>query len=330
MGEYFISTGKDITEEIALQKKLEETADLLNKAESMSSQGSWKWDIKKDEWTFSENWLNIHGFKKSGIGKAELMQMAHPDDVPAINQAFARALAEKEPYDIEHRIIKKDTGEIRWAKVFGEVTFSDNDEPAYMIGIGRDITDEKLTKERLEESKNLLERTGEIAKVGEWQMIGGLVIQTKNVKDLYELPEDYELTTEDAINFYHPDDRAMVTQYVNDAVENGRPFNFEARLITAKGNLKWVLAVGEPEMANGQCVRLSGVFKDITESRKNEEARKKAQQQLLDVANSVPGIIYQFVFHNDGAITMPYINTRAEELLVVCQVLIYGLSGSEF
>ncbi len=184
-----------------------------------------------------------------------------------------------------------------------------------MIGIGRDITDEKLTKERLEESKNLLERTGEIAKVGEWQMIGGLVIQTKNVKDLYELPEDYELTTEDAINFYHPDDRAMVTQYVNDAVENGRPFNFEARLITAKGNLKWVLAVGEPEMANGQCVRLSGVFKDITESRKNEEARKKAQQQLLDVANSVPGIIYQFVFHNDGAITMPYINSRAEELL---------------
>lgn len=315
MGEYFISTGKDITEEIALQKKLEETADLLNKAESMSSQGSWKWDIKKDEWTFSENWLNIHGFKKSGIGKAELMQMAHPDDVPAINQAFARALAEKEPYDIEHRIIKKDTGEIRWAKVFGEVTFSDNDEPAYMIGIGRDITDEKLTKERLEESKNLLERTGEIAKVGEWQMIGGLVIQTKNVKDLYELPEDYELTTEDAINFYHPDDRAMVTQYVNDAVENGRPFNFEARLITAKGNLKWVLAVGEPEMANGQCVRLSGVFKDITENRKNEEARKKAQQQLLDVANSVPGIIYQFVFHNDGAITMPYINSRAEELL---------------
>ena len=146
-------------------------------------------------------------------------------------------------------------------------------------------------------------------------MIGGLVIQTKNVKDLYELPEDYELTTEDAINFYHPDDRAMVTQYVNDAVENGRPFNFEARLITAKGNLKWVLAVGEPEMANGQCVRLSGVFKDITESRKNEEARKKAQQQLLDVANSVPGIIYQFVFHNDGAITMPYINSRAEELL---------------
>lgn len=37
-----------------------------------------------------------------------------------------------------------------------------------MIGIGRDIIDEKLIKERFEESKNLLEWIGEIVKVGEW------------------------------------------------------------------------------------------------------------------------------------------------------------------
>lgn len=283
----------------------------------MSSQGSWKWDIKKDVWSFSENWLSIHGLKKSGIGKEELMQMAHPDDVPMINQAFARALAGKEPYDIEHRIIKQDTGEVRWAKVFGEVVYSDNGEPAYMIGIGKDITSEKRTSQKLEESQNLLKRTGEIAKVGGWQLEGAFnhPIYTESAYDILELPYEYKPSIEESITFYHPDYREMVTRYLNDALENGKPFNFEARLITAQGNHKWALIMGEPEMIDGKCVRLSGIFQDITERRKNDEARKKAQQQLFDIANSVPGTIYQFVFHQDGTITMPYINRRAKELL---------------
>lgn len=120
---------------------------------------------------------------------------------------------------------------------------------------------------------------------------------------------------EEAITLYHPDYREMVTRYLNDALKNGKPFNFEARLITAQGNHKWALIMGEPEVIDGKCVRLSGIFQDITERRKNDEARKKAQQQLFDVANSVPGTIYQFVFHKDGTITMPYINRRAKELL---------------
>lgn len=82
-------------------------------------------------------------------------------------------------------------------------------------------------------------------------MIGGFVIQIKNVKDLYELLEDYEFIIEDVINFYYFDDCVMVIQYVNDVVENGRLFNFEVCLIIVKGNLKWVLVVGEFEMANG-------------------------------------------------------------------------------
>lgn len=154
---------------VALQKELKEKEELINKAEQLYNQGSWKWDIKKDIWTFSENWHHVHGVDHLSVNKETLMELAHPDDIPLINEAIRKAIEEKVPYQIEHRIIRKKDGEVRWVKVDGKVSFDEN-----------------------------------------------------------------------GIEFYHPDDREMVKKAVNDAINQGSPFEFEARIITAKGNQKWV------------------------------------------------------------------------------------------
>ncbi len=301
----------------ALKKELAEKENLINKAERLSNQGSWKWDIKKDIWTFSKNWHIVHGVEHLSVNKETLMELAHPDDIPLINEAIRKAIEKKLPYDIEHRIIRQKDGEVRWVKVDGEVTFDEKGEPSYMFGLGQDITEEKLIKEVLKENETLLNKTGEIAKVGGWEIKKDMkhTSWTKEMYHIHEVPYDFVSTVDNGIEFYHPDDREMVKKAVNAAINHGSPFEFEARIITAKGNQKWVYAKGEVKLNHGKFHSLSGVFQDISERKAIEREKRETQEQLQQITDAIPGMIYQFVFHKDGSFSIPYANDRTSNLL---------------
>ena len=87
---------------------------LLQQAEEISNQGAWEWDIIQDEWTFSENWLRVHGCRLSGITRDELMTLAYPEDAPEVEKAVQDALKGGTPYDIKHRIIRQNDAGIRY------------------------------------------------------------------------------------------------------------------------------------------------------------------------------------------------------------------------
>jgi len=158
----------------AVRKKAEESIRkhqiILKKAEEIANQGAWEWDIVKDEWTFSENWLRIHGCQTSGITRSELMTIAFPDDATKIEKSFQDALNGTIPYNLEHRIVRQDNKKVRWVKASGEVVFSNSGLPLKMYGSAQDITErmkadmtllqtnenlERLVKERTAELENL-------------------------------------------------------------------------------------------------------------------------------------------------------------------------------
>lgn len=288
LGDSFISTGRDITQKKLVENALKESRDLLQKAELVANQGSWKWDIQNDTFSFSENWLRIHGFDESGINRESLMKIAHPEDRQEIQKALELALANKKPYALEHRIIKHNTGEVRWVKSNGELYLSPDGKAEFLIGVAQDITEHRQAEEALKESEDFLNKTGEIAKVGGWVLKGDFSkpYWTATTRKIHEVPDDFIPTIENAIEFYHPDDRGLIKKAVERAIETGQPFEVELRLITAKGNEIWVLALGQPEMLNGKCVKLSGAFQDITERKNAEAALKKSEQNFKQIFQS--------------------------------------------
>ncbi|MCX6135906.1 MAG: PAS domain S-box protein, partial [Ignavibacteriales bacterium] len=153
----------------------------------------------------------------------------------------------------------------------------------------------------LTSSKQLLDETGRLARVGGWELdLKKNVLSFSDVtKQIHEVDPEYQPTLEAAINFYAPEAVPVISEAVRRAIEEGEPYDVELQLITAKQNRLWVRAVGQAYRDNGKIVKIGGVFQDINERKLAEiEFRKKSEQlQLLSneleiIIDSIPGLVF--------------------------------------
>ena len=129
-------------------------AKLYQEAEILLGLAAWEWDIVNDTWHMSPNWCRIHGVPESPLTSAQLITIAHPDDIEQIETAFRQTLEGGVPYAIEHRIVRQNTGEIGYVKARGSVEYCPaTKRPWRMIGTCQDITEHKRVKQTLQASE---------------------------------------------------------------------------------------------------------------------------------------------------------------------------------
>ncbi len=156
--------------------------------------------------------------------------------------------------------------------------------PGNQMGVAfENITARRQAEAALRESEERLKETSRIARVGGWEidLEGNTLVWTEEIFRNYELETDIPPSVADAILFYHQDDRERVEAAVRHALEHGNDFDFEARLVTAKGNLRWVRAIGSIVYRDGKPVGVRGMQQDITDRKLAEEAQERLQGQLL-------------------------------------------------
>ncbi|PLY02708.1 MAG: hypothetical protein C0623_03510 [Desulfuromonas sp.] len=138
--------------------------------------------------------------------------------------------------------------------------------------VARDAAEERLWKSQL-----LLNETSKIGKVGGWELNidTGENRWTEEVHRIHEVSLDYEPTLEDGINFYSVASKPVIAEAVQRAIENNEPYDLELEIVTAKGNLRNVRAIGTPDLENR---RLYGFFQDITEKKKLQDAQLRSSQ----------------------------------------------------
>lgn len=210
------------------------------------------------------------------------------DDVEFIEKKLSTLSPINPMVIIENRVFSG-KGEIHWMQFVNKGFFDDYGNLMEILSVGRDITNRKQIEKDLRKSENFLNRTGEMAKVGGWQLDldSKKVIWTQTTSRIHELPDGYVPDLEEAINFYHPDDRETVTESINQALETGKSFDFETRLITANGRQRWVRALGQPIMKDEKCIQLLGTFQDITERKRADESLKKSELQKKAILDGI-------------------------------------------
>ena len=147
----------------------------------------------------------------------------------------------------------------------------------------------------LREPTLFLELAENVAGVGSWwvDLVTGTVNWSKQVYVIHGVtPEEHTPDLESGINFYHPEDRPLVEQYVNNAIQNKEPFDFELRLQRRDGSIRWVHSKGECRLNDaGEVIAIYGVFQDMTERRNTEEKLRISEERYqLAVSGASVGL----------------------------------------
>ena len=133
---------------------------------------------------------------------------------------------------------------------------------------------------RASEANRSLRLAAQIAHVGHWRvdLPSNRLAWSDEVFRIYGLPDTQTPSVADAIAGYHPDDRAMVARYVDEAVHHGRAFDFSARVVQPDESVRDVVCRGLCESgSDGTIIALFGTFMDVTELRSAERALGKSE-----------------------------------------------------
>jgi len=154
----------DITERKRAEAALQQSRADLERAQAVGHVGSWISELNPPgKVLWSPETCRIFGFTRDEFDNRleTFLSMVHPDDVSALQAARRAAVAGENPYEIEHRIIRRD-GELRWLQYKAEIERDAAGNPLRMVGVVQDVTERRLLEEQLRHLQKM-ESVGQLA-----------------------------------------------------------------------------------------------------------------------------------------------------------------------
>jgi len=128
----------------------------LQKAQEIAHLGSWELDIAKNQLIWSDEVYRIFGLKPQEFGATytDFLNAIHSDDRAAVDAAYSSSIREgRDTYEIDHRIIRKSNGEIRFVHEKCEHFRNESGKIIRSVGMVHDVTEHKMSELALRESE---------------------------------------------------------------------------------------------------------------------------------------------------------------------------------
>lgn len=314
-----VGTLVDVTDRRRTEEALRASEEQRRLALEASAMGVWDLDIASRTVQIDARFRSLFGLGADEPAAPEMLwQHIHPEDIPTLEAALARA---KHPgsnghYEVEYRLRRTD-GHVRWHFAKAKVQFVVVDgerRAARMVGVIMDITERKRAVEALVASEARLRVALDAGRMGTWSWAvdTGQQIWDATHCRLFGVEEGAPATRALFLDRVHPDDRPLVELNPQKLPEPTGVLEAEYRVLLPSGEERWLAsraALVEAADANGRVV--TGVTFDVTEARRTERALLETRQFLEQVADISPAAIFVFdrqarqvIYANKGVATI--------------------------
>jgi two-component system, cell cycle sensor histidine kinase and response regulator CckA len=155
---------RDITAQKRAEEALSQSRADLELAQAVGHIGSWISELSPaGRLVWSAETCRIFGLHEHEFdGRLEtFLEMVHPEDRATVRAARQAALAGEKPYDLEHRIVRRDRI-TRWVHEKAEVELDAAGQPIRVVGVVQDITAHRQLEEQLRHLQRM-ESVGQLA-----------------------------------------------------------------------------------------------------------------------------------------------------------------------
>ncbi len=184
---------------------------------------------------------------------------------------------------------RKDGG-LYWVNSTITPFLDERGRPYQYVSIRTDVSALKAAEDELVRAYGLLESSNEAARIGTWEMHVDppRMAWSRMTRHIHEVEEGWECDPDQALAFCVPGtSRDTLQRAFHDARFHAVSFDEEIEITTARGNRRWVRAIGLPELADGRCRRIYGLCQDITPAKDAERELSKLSRIARDTTNGV-------------------------------------------
>ena len=283
---------------IAAEQALRSSERQLSNALAIARAGGWEFDPAKNLFTFNDSFYRVFGTTAKAVGsytmspEAYARRFVHPDDIAVVSKEVAATITAKDPgysREIEHRFLYAN-GETGYMAVRFFIIKDAEGHTIKSYGVNQDITDRKRAEMALRDSRKFIEdilntiparvfwKDRNLDYLGcnsSFALDSGLADPAEIVGK-----NDYELGWRAQADAYRDDDMQVI--------KSGRgKLLIEEPQTTPSGDTITLLTSKIPlRDSSGGIAGVLGMYLDITDRKRAEEALRASEAKYLDLFQS--------------------------------------------
>jgi len=233
---------------------------------------------------YNRGWLEYVGLPLTDLLGWGWTCMIHPEDVETLVPKWRAALEAREPFVDESRVRRAD-GEYRWFLHRQEPLRNEAGEIVKWYGSSIEIEERKVAEEKIREQETELRQILDLTP----QHIGVLAPDGSRLYANHTALDYFGITLEQwrapgvVHELAHPEDREHFLYEGKKRFLEGKPHEFEARLLRHDGEFRWFLFRQTPlKDGHGHITRWYGTATDIQDRKQAEEEIRKENIALRE------------------------------------------------
>ena len=285
-----IGVCQDITKNKANELQLLHKNQSLSFAEEITKVGSWKWDVKTNEFEWSDNMYKIVGFEmNSTITKEKYLSKVPIEEHNLWYKHVEDSIKNKKFKKLIHQIIKPDNTRIT-LEVSGKVITDNEGNIAAIFGTSQDITERKQKELELIEKNQQLNLAEEIAMIGCWVL--NLKTQkfdwSNNTYRIFDFDIGVPIDLPTLLTRVPVEEHKSITALIQMFIKTKKIEKFTHSVRHRDGSIRIVEVAGKVIVnKENEAIEFIGSSRDITEELKVKQEILAANKNLEETATKL-------------------------------------------